>query len=293
MASNAKPPDAFLSYTRFDDQHDRGKISEFRQELADEVRAVTGEPFEIFQDVDGIGVGEHWPDKLDEMLDRARFFIPILTPKLFQERGLPRRARRIPEGGERPRARNDLVLPIYYIECDCLEDARLPNCRSAWQPYDSRSGSIRIGGKLRYSPFTPEQVQDSPSTSLARAIGRARSRPMPATAGHLSAAAAGSTRREQQAGVPGQLHQSNSAAKEPTQRSPKLSLTAGTVFRDKDAPWCPELVVIPPGEFMMGSTEAERQWAIEQGARAGVGGLGEAAALGFGSPIRWRLADTR
>jgi formylglycine-generating enzyme required for sulfatase activity len=41
----------------------------------------------------------------------------------------------------------------------------------------------------------------------------------------------------------------------------------GTVFRDKDAEWCPELVVTPPGEFMMGSTEAERQWAIEQGAK--------------------------
>ena len=26
-----KPPDAFLSYTRFDDRHDGGKISEFRR----------------------------------------------------------------------------------------------------------------------------------------------------------------------------------------------------------------------------------------------------------------------
>jgi hypothetical protein len=41
----------------------------------------------------------------------------------------------------------------------------------------------------------------------------------------------------------------------------------GTVIRDIDAPWCPEVVVIPPGEFMMGSTEPERRWAIEQGAK--------------------------
>jgi hypothetical protein len=81
MAS--KPPDAFLSYTRFDDRRERGKISQFRQELADEVRAVTGQPFEIFQDIDGIGLGEHWRGKLDEMLDHARFFIPILTPSYF------------------------------------------------------------------------------------------------------------------------------------------------------------------------------------------------------------------
>ena len=79
----SKPPDAFLSYTRFDDQHDGGAISEFRGRLASAVRAVTGELFEIFQDVDGIGLGERWPGKLDEMLDEARFFIPIVTPSYF------------------------------------------------------------------------------------------------------------------------------------------------------------------------------------------------------------------
>ena len=33
----------------------------------------------------------------------------------------------------------------------------------------------------------------------------------------------------------------------------------GKVFRDIDAPWCPEMVVIPPGEFMMGSTDTRRR----------------------------------
>jgi hypothetical protein len=69
----AKPPDAFLSYTRVDNRRERGRISQFRQELADEVRVVIGIPFEIFQDVEGgIRLGEHWPDKLDKILDQAR-----------------------------------------------------------------------------------------------------------------------------------------------------------------------------------------------------------------------------
>ena len=50
---SGKPPDAFLSYTRVDHRRERGKISQFRQELAEEVRVVTGIPFEIFQDVEG------------------------------------------------------------------------------------------------------------------------------------------------------------------------------------------------------------------------------------------------
>ena len=33
--------------------------------------------------------------------------------------------------------------------------------------------------------------------------------------------------------------------------------TPGRVFRDIDAPWCPEMVVIPKGTFMMGSPEDE------------------------------------
>ena len=33
--------------------------------------------------------------------------------------------------------------------------------------------------------------------------------------------------------------------------------TPGRVFRDIDEPWCPEMVVIPAGEFMMGSPEDE------------------------------------
>ena len=44
---------------------------------------MTGEPFEIFQDVDDIGIGEHWSGKLEQMLDQARFFIPIVTPSYF------------------------------------------------------------------------------------------------------------------------------------------------------------------------------------------------------------------
>lgn len=75
-------PDAFLSFTRFDDR--RGRISDFCRELSETAVEFSGESFNIFQDVEGIGIGGHWPDKLDEMLQQARFFIPIITPKFFK-----------------------------------------------------------------------------------------------------------------------------------------------------------------------------------------------------------------
>ena len=104
-----KPPDAFLSYTRLDEQHDRGAISQFRLRLASAVRAVTDDPFDIFQDVDGVRLGERWPGKLEEILDQARFFVAILTPSYFNSevRGEELRAhdpvfqRCLVEGGRR------------------------------------------------------------------------------------------------------------------------------------------------------------------------------------------------
>ena len=82
----AKPPDAFLSYTRFDDQHDRGAISQFRLRLASAVRAVTGEHFDIFQDVNGIGLGERWPGKLEEILTRLASLSPSARPVTLKAR---------------------------------------------------------------------------------------------------------------------------------------------------------------------------------------------------------------
>ena len=43
-------------------------------------------------------------------------------------------------------------------------------------------------------------------------------------------------------------------------------LKPGDTFKDCDV--CPEMVVIPAGTFMMGSSEAERRWAVDQGGPA-------------------------
>jgi hypothetical protein len=40
-------PAAFMSYARFNDQHDDGQLSQIRERLAAEVRAQTGEEFAI------------------------------------------------------------------------------------------------------------------------------------------------------------------------------------------------------------------------------------------------------
>jgi formylglycine-generating enzyme required for sulfatase activity len=69
-----------------------------------------------------------------------------------------------------------------------------------------------------------------------------------------------------------------SARQKPNQPSPVQPATAphqyqpGDEFRDRlkdgsDCPYCPDMVVVPAGSFMMGSSDPEREWAVKQGAK--------------------------
>ncbi len=261
MASKPpRPPDAFLSYTRLDDRRERGKIGQLRKELEDEVRAVTGKLFEIFQDVDDIDIGERWSDKLDQILDEARFFIPIITPSYFESEACRDELAKFLKA-EKAKGRADLVLPIYYIACDVLEDAELRTADPlATEIHRRQHHDWRA---LRHSSFSSKAVKIA-FHELAQAIGRARRRVTPHRPEGKEARSASQepstvSRKTEIHAVDTLAMPDFAVLSQPEIRQP------GTVFRDKDAPWCPEMVVIPPGEFMMGSTEAERAWAVTQG----------------------------
>jgi hypothetical protein len=76
--------EAFLSYTRIDDEFFGGSITSLRRAIELGVQVVTGDKyFKIFQDIDGIELGQKWQERLDETLSSARFLIPIITPLFF------------------------------------------------------------------------------------------------------------------------------------------------------------------------------------------------------------------
>lgn len=246
-------PDAFLSYTRFDDR--RGKISEFRSWLSDAVEEVSGHPFEIFQDVDderGIGLGQKWKDVLDEMLDQARFFVPILTPKFFNSSPCRDELTKFLEL-ERKTGRQDLVLPIYWITCPSLEEGHLKAKDELAQAIGERQHWD--WRDLRFEAFEEEGPQRD-IAGLASQIERARRNVLRVIDTPKRAV----------------IGRETEAAKKPT---PKLMIVASQpkspadlppiqrkpfeVFKDLDAPWCPEMVMIPAGTFMMGSPEDEPQ----------------------------------
>src|SRR6185437_475056 len=116
----AGEPSAFMSYVRNDDDHEGGRITNFRERLEGEVRMQTGKAFPIFQDRNDIAWGQQWKSAVTDALLSVRFLIPILTPSFFESDacrfeletflqrenmlGVPR-----------------LILPVYYVPCDKLE----------------------------------------------------------------------------------------------------------------------------------------------------------------------------
>ena len=115
----SEDPIAFWSYAHRDDEHEGGRLTELRTRLSGEIRIQTGKETEIFLDRTHITWGQQWKQRIDGSLSSATFLIPVLTPTLLSR---PECRREIEQFLERERAlgRNDLIMPIYYVNCPSL-----------------------------------------------------------------------------------------------------------------------------------------------------------------------------
>lgn len=175
---------AFMSYTRFDDQHNGGHLTLLCERLAGEVQSRTGQKFEIFQDTKDIEWGQQVGQEIDAALQDVTFLIPILTPSFFNSRycryELEQFLRR-----ERILQRSDLVLPIYYIACPILEDAQQRATDPLAQELSSRQ---RMDWRtLRFDPIDASHVRKL-LAEMGSHIRRALQRTVPTLPGsHASA----------------------------------------------------------------------------------------------------------
>jgi hypothetical protein len=170
-------PAAFMSYVRFNDQHDDGQLSQFRERLAAEVRAQTGQEFVIFQDRNDVAWGQNWQQRIDEALDVVTLLLVIITPSLFRSPACRREVTRFLER-ERTLARDDLILPVYYIGARDMDDPVVRQADEMATVLFSRQ--YTDWRELRFEPFTSPSARKA-IAHLASRIGDTFWRPATAT----------------------------------------------------------------------------------------------------------------
>ena len=149
-------PAAFMSYVRFNDQHDDGQLSQFRERLAAEVRAQTGEDFAIFQDRNDISWGQNWQQRIDEALDAVTLLLVVITPSLFRSPPCRAEVARFLDR-ERVLGRADLILPLYYISAREMDDPGLREADDLATVLASRQ--LVDWRELRFESFTSPLVR--------------------------------------------------------------------------------------------------------------------------------------
>jgi CheY-like chemotaxis protein len=119
--SSIEQPTAFLSYTRKDDEFFGGYITEFRKMLENAVHVVSGsQAFKVFQDIEGIVIGENWRKKLSQVIHQSSFFVPMVSPLFLNSRPCREEVEEF-LAHERALDREDLILPVYFLLTAKLE----------------------------------------------------------------------------------------------------------------------------------------------------------------------------
>jgi formylglycine-generating enzyme required for sulfatase activity len=235
-----KNPAAFISYARRDDAAYGRRITGLRQRLQRMVAAAIGRDFEIFQDCEGIAWGQHWRSRLDEALEEALFLIPILTPSFFNSEACRAELETFLEL-ERRSGQRDRILSLYFLNAPVYEQKNdaLAAILQERQHRDWRH--------LRIDPLGSAKVMralDGLAKEIAVAIhARQRGASPPATVPKAVAQIPARAPSPERLGTPTVL----------LRRKPE----PGAIFREIEAPWCPDSVVVPAGSFVMGSPEGE------------------------------------
>jgi hypothetical protein len=115
-STDPKVPVAFMSYAHHDDGAGR-RLTRFHARLEQELRSQTGTVVEIFKDSDDIQLGEQWRSRLDLGLAASTFLLPIITPSFFTSPYCQSELETF-RRHEDALGRGDLILPVYYIDCE-------------------------------------------------------------------------------------------------------------------------------------------------------------------------------
>ena len=159
--SDDLPPIGFWSYSREDDRRARGRLSQLRALLAEELENYYGRNsgVRLFQDVAALEFGDLWEQEIADALGQCSFMIPILTPDFLQSQWCCHEVREF-QKREATLGRKGLIFPIHYVDTKRINpnDPRQVHDREVW---DRMRATQRVEfDHLRlYPPETSIDVQ--------------------------------------------------------------------------------------------------------------------------------------
>jgi parallel beta-helix repeat protein len=161
-------PAAFMSYARFNDEHDDGQLTQLRMRLSAEVGVQTGlRDFVIFQDRNDIAWGQNWQSRIDETLDASTLLLAVITPSFFRSSACRSEVERFLRR-EQDMGREGLILPLYYVSTPELDEPARREADPLAQIMISRQ--FADWRELRFEPFTAPVVRKA----LAQLASRMR-----------------------------------------------------------------------------------------------------------------------
>jgi len=140
---------AFLSYAHVDDDESDGVVTVLHRLLLQELRLQSGDTFQLFRDRNDLQWGKAWRQTIDTTLDSAAMLIALVSPSFFASHECRRELERFLTR-ESQLSRQDLILPIYWIDTSIMEDEAqrqgdsLAQCIGARQYKDCRAWRFRL-----------------------------------------------------------------------------------------------------------------------------------------------------
>jgi len=172
MPEDRKPSDylAFMSYTQIDDEREKGRITDLRWSLSNEVAMQTGEEFPIFQDREDILTGQRWESRIESVIDGTTFLITVITPSFFNSEMCMKEVEQFFRR-EAALSRDDLIIPILYVPTPALKDSNNEIARNL------SSRHYFIWGDLRFEESNSNKYREKVSElaeQIVSAIERSR-----------------------------------------------------------------------------------------------------------------------
>ncbi len=105
---------AFISYDR--DVNFNGAVTRFSKSLENELETRLAPPYSVFQDLEGLGWGDNWWEKVKSELEHITFFIPVITPTFFRSKNCRKEINAFIDIEAQHNDNSRKILPVLFIE---------------------------------------------------------------------------------------------------------------------------------------------------------------------------------